>query len=134
MALQINSSVVVPKSFPIQQEDSTSNFANLKWFNNLSETEHIVLPYIQKFLNTININELVNLKFKQPIKIIVEFDEVHYLAECIELPLYSTGLTKEKAIQNLKEQIEETFFEIKTDSNLSDDWLNYKTYLLDRIQ
>lgn len=134
MGLQVNNNVVVSDNFPVQREDASSNYANFMLLNNLSETEHTVLPYIQKYLNTINLNELISLKLIKPIKIIVEYDEVHFLAECIELPIYAIGHTRSKAIHNLKEQIEELFLEIEQDDNLSEDWLKYKSYLIERIK
>lgn len=75
------------------------------------------------------INTLVTKRLKKPIDIIIEYDEEYYIARSLDLPLYACGEDKFEAIQNIKHELENVYFELLEDENFSDEWLNYKNFL-----
>lgn len=128
-----NSNTATLITYHLQSEDASGSF--VKVFDIFSDTESDSPLFIYKLLNTDYLTELENFELSKPITVKVQFDdEVHYLAECVDIPVYAIGTTRNESIKNLKHEIEELYKELKDESNLSDEWLEYRTYLVDRIK
>lgn len=90
-------------------------------------------PFLVQEAFKIHIDSIDENKLTAPIIVAVQFDQIHYLAECIEIPIYATGLTVGEAIINLKDQILELYHELLQEEDLSEEWVRHKNYLKDRF-
>lgn len=90
-----------------------------------------IIPILnkQEEFYRVQINSLISKHLKRPIDIIIEYDEIYYIARSLDLPLYSTGEDVYEAIHNLKHEIENVYLELLEDNNFSDEWENYKIFL-----
>ncbi|RJR20566.1 MAG: hypothetical protein C4582_09010 [Desulfobacteraceae bacterium] len=121
----------------------TTDYDRIPLFNKPSDDyEHNRTKYlidkqlIANTTETIKIKQskhkISTLKIKRlsiPIDIIVEYDDEYYLARTLDLPLYACGDDIFEAIQNLKDEIESVYYELKEDDKLSNEWQNYKQFL-----
>jgi len=83
--------------------------------------------------NIIQLNTLTTKRLSKPIAIVIEYDEEYYIARSLDFPLYACGEDAHEAIQNLKDEIESVYFELREDDNFSTEWLNYKKLLNDIV-
>lgn len=79
------------------------------------------------------ITTLPTKKLKEPIEAILEPDDEGYIIRTIDFPLYGYGDDSIEAIQNLKYEIESLYDDLMEDDNFSDEWLRYKSVLLEII-
>ncbi len=64
---------------------------------------------------------------------IIESDDEGFIARTIDLPLYGYSEDPIEALQNLKYEIESLYDDLMEDNNFSQEWLNYKKFLQERI-
>lgn len=115
-------------SLPIQKGDSSSN--SIGKFFYVTDAYEIAKPaYVFNFGKQVRIIDLPGKTLSSPILAFVRYDETHYLAECIEVPIYAIGNSMKESLSNLKEQLLELYDELKDDDELSDEWLKHKSYL-----
>lgn len=82
----------------------------------------------------VTINLLQQYRLNTPLTAIIEYDEEGFVANLVDIPIYGTGSDRTEALQTLKLQIEDVYDELMEDDNFSDEWLNYKRFLLDVIE
>lgn len=81
------------------------------------------------FYSVIEIQTLISLRLLRPLNAVIETDGGGFIARTTDLPLYGYDDNPYKAIQNLKHEIEELYYELNEDDNFSEEWLNYKEFL-----
>jgi len=81
----------------------------------------------------IKIQRLPNKNLKIPLDAIVEFDEAGYLARATDLPVYGYGDDSIEAIEMLKREIESLYNDLMADDDFSDEWIEIKKFLAERI-
>lgn len=69
--------------------------------------------------------QITNIRFK------VRWDEIYYIAWCIDVPVYAIGDTSDEAISNLEEELRELYQELSLNNNhqFSREWTNHKRTL-----
>ena len=77
----------------------------------------------------VQIDSLLTKKLKKSISIVIEFDDVYYIATMLSVPIVGFGETAEEATEHIKIMIEETYNDLCKDDNLSEEWTVYKQYL-----
>ncbi len=83
------------------------------------------------FMNpcVVQIHTLVSRKLSNPIDVIIEPDDVGFIARNPDLPLYGFGDDRYEAIEMLKIEIETLFFDLNEDDNITDTWVPIKAFL-----
>jgi uncharacterized protein YqgQ len=81
----------------------------------------------------VQLNRLPHKNLKLPLDVLVEPDDQGFLARTPDLPLYGYGEDRIEAIDMLKREIESLFDELLEDNHLSEEWLNIKSFLTERI-
>ncbi|MHA1268071.1 MAG: hypothetical protein DRP91_04815 [Candidatus Neomarinimicrobiota bacterium] len=76
---------------------------------------------------------LVNKRLKKPLMVILESDDGGYIARSVDLPMYGYGDDAKEAIENLKYEIESLYNDLMADDNFSDEWLRYKSFLMEIV-
>jgi predicted RNase H-like HicB family nuclease len=97
------------------------NFKELVWHFEPSVSKKVQIRLLRSFL------------LKSPIAATVEFDRDYFIAKCEELPLHAFGDSRSEAVENLKEEIEEVYMDLRNDDNLTSDWSKHKSYLISKI-
>jgi hypothetical protein len=80
------------------------------------------------FYKFIQINTLITKGLTKPIFLEIEFDEKYFIVRSVDLPLYACGNDTYEAIQNIKRELENVYFELMEDDDFSDEWMNYKNF------
>jgi hypothetical protein len=93
-----------------------------------------ILKKQEEYCRFVQINSLTTKRLSRAIDIIIEYDEEYYIARSLDLPLYACGNDSYEAIQNIKDEIESVYFELREDDNFSDEWINYKRFLNSIVQ
>jgi len=84
--------------------------------------------------NIVQIHRLVTKTLDQPLDVIVERDGDGYLARNPDLPLYGYGDDRLEAIEMLRREIESLDEELTQDDNYTQDWLELRNFLSQRIR
>jgi hypothetical protein len=70
---------------------------------------------------------------REPIRITITPDDVGFIAQSIEFPLYGYGDTAAEAISSLKSELESLYVDLSMDDEFTDDWLKLKSSLLEKV-
>jgi hypothetical protein len=81
----------------------------------------------------IQIHRLPHKTLKAPLDVLVEPDDHGFLARTPDLPLYGYGEDRIEAVDMLKQQIASLCDELLEDNHLSEEWLDVKRFLTERI-
>jgi predicted RNase H-like HicB family nuclease len=81
----------------------------------------------------VRLNRLPHKILKSPLDVLVERDDQGFLARTPDLPLYGYGEDRIEAIDMLKREIESLFDELLENNHLSEEWLNIKRFMTERI-
>jgi hypothetical protein len=81
----------------------------------------------------VQINRLTNKLLKAPLDVLVEPDEEGFVARTPDLPLSGYGQDRIEAIDMLKREIESLFEELRENNDVSEEWLDIKKFLTERI-
>jgi hypothetical protein len=81
----------------------------------------------------IQINRLPRKTLKAPLDVLVEPDDQGFVARTPDLPLYGYGEDRIEAVDMLKQEIESLCDELLEDNHLSEEWLDVKRFLTERI-
>ena len=102
------------------------------YFNCYKQISDLKLLSLDKKYNKINnVVSLLqkNIKEKPLLNISIKYDEIYYIAECSEIPIYVTANSINGVIYNFKEELKHLYLELREDNNLSKEWLKYKKLL-----
>ncbi|MBN1270896.1 MAG: hypothetical protein JXB26_01380 [Candidatus Aminicenantes bacterium] len=83
---------------------------------------------------TKKIDSLISKSLKKEIDITIENDGDGFIAKSITLPLYGFADSPTKAIENLKHEIESCYYELLSENDFSEEWLKFKSYLIEIIE
>lgn len=86
-----------------------------------------------KYFQIAYLHSLESLNLKQPLSVSIEYDEIYYIAKSLDLPIYAIGEDVKEAVNNLKIELEELYYELIEDDNFSEEWLKYKKLLKNLI-
>jgi predicted RNase H-like HicB family nuclease len=82
---------------------------------------------------TLRIQRLKTKELKAPLDILIEPDADGFIAKAPDLPLYGYGDDRDEAIRNLQAEIETLYDDLMADDNFSEEWLQVKTFLKERV-
>jgi hypothetical protein len=82
----------------------------------------------------IQINRLPHKTLKAPLDVLVEHDDDGFLARTPDLPLYGYGEDRIEAVDMLKQEITSLYDELLENDHFSDEWLDVKRFLTERIE
>ena len=82
---------------------------------------------------TLRISRLKTKELNLPLDILVEPDADGFIAKNPDLPLYGYGDERDEAISNLQSEIETLYEDLMADDNFSEEWLQIKAFLRERV-
>jgi len=77
----------------------------------------------------VRLRALPHLGLREPLDIVIETDDVGFLAQSVDLPLYANGSDTKEAIEGLAHEIEILWGELQEDDAFTDEWLTYRSFL-----
>ncbi len=84
-------------------------------------------------INFIKINMLSTIRLRSPLDAVVEPDDDGFIARTTDIPLFGFGDDPIEAVNALKCEIESLYNDLMEDENFSEEWLEIKIFLRDRI-
>lgn len=87
----------------------------------------------REYMGFVEIGVLPHNLLTRPLGAILESDDDGFIVRTIDLPLYGASADPVEAIENLKIEIETLHAELMEDDRFSQEWLNYKRFLQERI-
>lgn len=105
------------------------SFINIPYPKLYRTTKHTKKEYYE----LVKLQLLSRRKLKEPIDVIIEPDDDAFIARTIDLPLFGSGSDRIEALDMLKSEIESLYEDLIEDDLFSEEWLNYKNFLKERI-
>jgi predicted RNase H-like HicB family nuclease len=85
-------------------------------------------------ITAINFDKVVDKSLNVSLMGTVHYEDGEYVAELLDMPLFSVGKSKKKAIKNLQYELDTLYTELMEDDNFSEEFLTYKDFFLKNIQ
>ncbi len=82
----------------------------------------------------INFDKVVDKFLNVSLTGTVHYEDGEYVAELLDMPLFSVGKSEKKAIKNLQYELDTLYAELMEDDNFSEEFLAYKDFFLKNIK